>query len=264
LAERGYALVTGASSGIGWEIAHILAREGFDLVLVARRVDRLGLLKEQILARTSDPRIVHVLDIDLALEDSADRVWERLSALGTPISVLVNNAGFGSFGPFLEADPDENSRMINVNIAALTRLTRLVLPAMLERGSGRILNVASVASFQPGPLMAVYYATKAYVLSLSEALSEELSGSGVTVTALCPGPTRSEFHDRAGIEHNGMVRPLKMPDAAEVALAGYRAMIRGRRVHIHGLLYRILVFVVRLVPRRLAAASVRRMQESRN
>ena len=255
------ALVTGASSGIGLELATLLARDGHDLVLVARGRDRLdgiarGLTEEFGIRAT-------VLPADLARPEAPEEIARELSARGIAVDVLVNDAGFGLLGPFAAAPLDRSLAMIQVNVTALTHLTRLLLPGMLERRRGRILNLASTAAFQAGPLMAVYYATKAYVLSFSEALGNETSGTGVTVTAFCPGPTRTEFQKSAGMAATALFRGPLVMDAATAARAGYAGMRRGDRVVIPGMANRILVQALRVTPRRLAAAIARRLQESR-
>ncbi|HEX9128242.1 MAG TPA: SDR family oxidoreductase, partial [Gemmatimonadaceae bacterium] len=191
------ALVTGGSGGIGLEIAKVLARGGFDLVLVARKRDTLEAAAGQIEGKF-DVR-VQVFAADLRRTDAPQSIFDFLHNENIPIEVLVNNAGFGLGGEFADTKIQRELEMIQVNIAALTHLTKLFLPPMIKRKSGRLLNVASTAAFQPGPGMAVYYATKAYVLSFSEALAEELRHSGVTVTALCPGPTRTEFAATADV-----------------------------------------------------------------
>jgi short-subunit dehydrogenase len=255
------ALVTGASSGIGLELATLLARDRHDLVLVARGRDRLdgiarGLTEEFGVHTTALPA-------DLARPEAPDEIARELSARGLCVDVLVNNAGFGLLGPFAAAPLDRALAMIQVNVAALTHLARLMLPGMLERRRGRILNLASTAAFQAGPLMAVYYATKAYVLSFSEALANETSGTGVTVTALCPGTTETEFQKAAGMEKTAIFRGPLVMSAADVARAGYAGMKRGDRIVIPGAANRVLVQALRLTPRRLATAAVRRVQESR-
>src|SRR5262249_28837571 len=209
------ALVTGASSGIGLEIARILGRN-HDIVLAARGVDALNALAGEL------PN-ARVAAVDLADHEGA----QKLVAEVPDVDILVNNAGFGDWAPFAEADEQKLDDMIELNIRALTRLTRAYLPAMLARGSGRVLNVASTAAFQPGPLMAVYYASKAYVLSFSEAVAEETRGTGVTVTALCPGPTASGFQAGAAMEDSALVKGRKLPSAAEVAAYGVTEMQRG-------------------------------------
>src|SRR6185436_6905763 len=198
---RDLALVTGASSGIGADLARELAQGGHDLVLVARGEDKLKALAAE-LEKAHSIR-ARVISADLAQPDAAVQLVKQLG--GTPIDVLINNAGYALYGRFAETDAADELRMIQVNIVALTQLAKLLLPGMLARKKGRILNVASTAAFQPGPLMAVYYATKAYVLSFSEALANELQGTGVGVTALCPGPTRTGFQKRAEIERTHLV-----------------------------------------------------------
>jgi short-subunit dehydrogenase len=253
------ALITGASSGIGLDLARLFARDGFDVVLVARSEAKLREIAAQI-EKTSG-HSAQVIVADLALPDAAQRVVDVLSARNIAIDALVNNAGLGMGGPFAETDWIRESEMIQVNIAALTQLTKLLLPPMVARRSGRILNVASTASFQPGPLMAVYYATKAYVLSFSEAIADELHGTGVTVTALCPGPTETGFAAAAQMSDSrlfNIMTPAK-PDA--VARAGYDAMKRGKRVVIPGVFNWIMAESVRISPRRLVTTIVRKMQE---
>ena len=250
------ALVTGASSGIGLELAKLLARDGHDLVLVARREPELrGIAGE--LARAHGVK-AHVVAADLAKPDVPARVAQAVRDAGVEVGVLVNNAGFGIHGSFARQAMAKQLEMVQVNVAALTALTGLFLPGMLERRFGRILSVASTASFQPGPRMAVYYATKAYVLSLSVALSVETEGTGVSVTALCPGPTASGFQEVAGMKESRLVR-LGMMAAAPVALAGYRGMLRGKTIVIPGVRNRALALATRLGPQRLIAKIVEQM-----
>ncbi len=246
------ALITGASSGIGLELADLMAAEGFDLVLTARRKDRLLELKEKLTDRYGIS--VSVIPADLSAPGAVQELLDEMSRQDLQVDVLINNAGFGVSGFFLESDWERESAMMEVNMSALTHLTKKLLPPMVKNGYGRILNVASTAAFQPGPGMAVYFATKTYVLHLSEALAHELRNTGVTVTALCPGATQSEFLDVAGLEHSRMVRSRKLPSAAAVARFGYRAMMKGRRVAIHGLLNRFMAFSVRITPRKWVTA----------
>jgi uncharacterized protein len=245
---RRTAVITGASKGIGRELARLFAREKYDLVLVARSADLLERLGAEL--STAHGTRSHILTADLADPSAPGAIAEQLREVPVAVDVLVNNAGYGTYGPFASTDLVETLGLLRVNILALTHLTRLFLPAMLERGAGRILNVASTAAFQAGPLMAAYYASKAYVLHFSEALAEELRGTGVMVTALCPGPTRTEFHRRARMESAKLVRwtPFVM-DTASVARAGYEGLMRGKRLVIPGLTNRILAQVVRFVPR---------------
>jgi short-subunit dehydrogenase len=255
------ALVTGASSGIGLELASLAARDRHDVVLVARRRDRLesigrGLTEEYGVRAT-------ILAQDLADPSAPEALAREISERGIAVDVLVNNAGFGLWGFFAETTLARSLEMIQVNVAALTALTRLFLPGMIARRSGRILNVASTAAFQPGPLMAVYYATKAYVLSFSEALASETARAGVTVTALCPGPTPTGFQENAGIGPVPLLTPALLTKTTDVARAGWDGMNRGKRIVIPGLTNRILVQSERLAPRRLVTAITRRLQESR-
>lgn len=254
------ALVTGASSGIGWALAELLAADGYALVLVARQEQKLRELAD-LLAKRHGTRAM-VIAADLSHPDAAPRIAERVEAEHLEIDVLVNNAGFGGLGPFVRQSPEEQVAMIQVNIAALTTLTRSFLPGMVARRRGRILNLSSTAAFQPGPFMAVYYASKAYVQSLSEALAEEVRGTGVTVTSLAPGPTTSGFQATARIQ--SMPRIVgRLPDSMTVARAGYAAMMLGRQTLIPGLANRLGAQAHRFLPRRLLTTLVRRLQEGR-
>src|SRR6266496_2673190 len=230
--HRQTALVTGGSGGIGLELAKVLARNGFDLVLVSRTRDSLEAAAGQIEGKYDVK--VHVFAADLRRREAPEAIFDFLHNENTAIDVLVNNAGFGLGGEFAETELTRELEMIQVNIAALTHLTKLFLPAMIKRRSGRILNVASTAAFQPGPLMSVYYATKAYVLSFSEAIAEELRDSGVTVTALCPGPTQTGFASAANMEASRLFGN-RVARSSDVARAGYDAMKRGTRVVVPGL-----------------------------
>lgn len=259
--RRPAALVTGGSGGIGLELARLLARDGYDLHLVARGASELERVARELRAKHGVE--VETIAVDLADPAVPRRIHDALLVRGVALDVLVNNAGFGLAGPLAEADTERTLEMIQVNIAALTELTRLVLPGMLDRGRGRILNVASTAAFQPGPLMAVYYASKAYVLSFTEAVAEEVRGSGVTLTALCPGPTHTGFAERAGMRQSRLFSSLVVGDAARVARAGYRGMQRGRRVVIPGVINQLVAFGNRFAPRRLSTALSRMAQESR-
>jgi short-subunit dehydrogenase len=258
---RPLALVTGASSGIGRDLARHLARAGCDLVLVARSEDALDELAVELRAR--DGAAVACWPCDLAEPGSRTRLIRQLERLGQPVDVLVNNAGFGVHGRFERTDLARELEMIEVNVAALVHLTKAVLPAMRAQGSGRILHVASVGSFVPGPLLAVYYATKAFVLSFGEALAEELAGTGVTVTTVCPGPTVTGFHRAAGLRPDAPTvgaPPMSSDDVARIAC---EAMFDGRRVVIPGARNRFLVAAQRFLPRTLLARAVRRLQERR-
>jgi hypothetical protein len=251
-----HTLVTGASSGIGRELSVLCAADKKNLVLVARSEDKLSELAEWLRAKHGVR--AEVLVQDLGAPRAAEHIWNEVTARGLEIDALVNNAGFGYLGAFHDAEIDNQLDMLQLNIVVLTHLTRLFLPEMIARGRGQILNVASTASFQPGPFMAVYYATKAYVLSFSEALAEELRGTGVTVTALCPGVTATGFQARAQSADSRLIR-FGMQDARFVAEAGYRAMVQGKAVAIPGVANRLLTLLVRLSPRFVVRRVVRHL-----
>src|SRR6476646_980741 len=260
-AKRPTALVTGGSGGIGEELAKVLARHGYDLVLVARNRDALEGVAGQIEGKHEVK--AHVFAADLRRREAPEAIRDFLLNEDIPINILVNNAGFGLGGEFADTELTRELEMIQVNIAALTHLTKLFLPAMIKAKSGRILNIASTAAFQPGPLMAVYYATKAYVLSFSEALAEELRNSGVTVTALCPGPTRTEFAAEAQVGNSRLFTAFGIADAGDVAEFGVSAMLHGRRVAIPGIKNKIVAQANRFAPRALTAKVSRMAQEAR-
>lgn len=241
------ALVTGASSGLGRELAFRFAGDGYGLVLVARRQDRLEELAESL--RRDFEVTATPIAADLADADAPAEVFRDVQDRGLDIEVLVNNAGFGTCGSFAELDLGGELAQIAVNVTALTHLTRLFLPAMLARGSGRILNVGSTAGFQAGPYMATYYATKAFVNTFSEALAHEVEGSGVTVTVSCPGATQTEFSQVAGNDRTRLFQG-KTAGPAEVADEAYRAMMAGRPMIVHGTKNRLGVHGLRLMPRK--------------
>jgi short-subunit dehydrogenase len=242
------ALITGASVGIGRELSLICAAQHMDLVLISRDCAALNLVAKQ--CQTLGASKCLVIANDLTKREAATTIVEELDKQGTAIDILINNAGFGSNGPFMESDLGIELSMIDLNVRVLVELTRLIGSKMAAQRSGRIMNVASTAAFQPGPLMATYYATKAFVLSFSEALAEELSGYGISVTTLCPGPTRTEFAKRAGIENSRMFHEkfAQSMDSVAVAAAGFEGMMRGKRLVIPGLMNRISSLAVRLVP----------------
>jgi uncharacterized protein len=259
--SRPIAVITGASSGIGRELADLFARDGYDLVLVARRRDAL-----ESLARSLTERYGVACDAfpaDLARRLDREHLAARVRSIDDRIDALVNNAGIGTHGYFHETDLERELEIVDVNVAALTHLTKLVLPGMLSRRHGRIINVSSVAAFQPGPLMAVYYASKAYVQSFSEALAEEVAGTGVTVTTLCPGPTVTEFHAQAGIHPHAPAGGAPLMTSREVAEAGYRGAKDGKRVVIAGFRNKAIVLANRVLSRRRMTRIVRRLQERR-
>jgi len=251
------ALITGASAGIGWELARLFAAEKSNLVLVARRSERLEELAAEL--RKQHGVEVRIVAADLGRADAPRTIVELLTRDEVSIDVLVNNAGFGALGPVAELDLKRQMEMIQVNVTALTHLTRLLLPGMIQRHRGGILNVASTAGFQAGPFMAVYYATKAYVISLSEALADELAKSGVTVSCLCPGPTATEFAETAKMG-NALMFKLQTMTAAQVARAGYRGFRRGKLLVVPGWMNYLGSMGVRWVPRSMARGIAKRLQ----
>ncbi len=244
--SRQRALVTGASGGIGLDIARELAARGFDLILTARSRDALERNAADLSSNAGVDVRVYVRDLTMA--DAARGLFEEISADNLAVDLLINNAGYAMFGPFADADVRMELEMLQINVIALTQLTRLFLMGMLQRRSGRILNVASTAAFQPGPFMALYYASKAYVLNFSEAIAEELRGTGVTVTVLCPGATQSGFQKRAGIVDARMFSGHVM-DSTVVARAGVDALLRGQALVIPGFKNVAMAFGVRFLPR---------------
>jgi short-subunit dehydrogenase len=241
------ALITGASGGIGYELAKLFARDRVGLVLVARSGDRLATVAQEL--RSLGAPGVEVIVADLADTQAVPALLRELSARRLDVDVLVNNAGYGLSGSFATTDQATELGMIQLNVGALTALTKGLLPGMLARGHGRILNVASTAGFQPGPFAAVYAATKAYVVSFSEALAEELAGTGVTVTTLAPGPTATGFALRAKMQRSRLFRPGTTMTARAVAAAGYSALKRGRRLAVPGLMNKIQLQALRISPR---------------
>ena len=245
------ALITGASSGLGAEYAKLFAADKHDVVLVARRRDRLEALAREL--RSAHGVTAQAVAADLAVPEGAARLVEEVGRLGRPIDFLVNNAGFGASGAFVDLDLARELEMIQLNVTSLVALTRAFLPAMVARRSGRILNVGSTAGFPPGPFMAVYYASKAFVNSFTEALWYELRGTGVTATVSCPGATATEFSQVAGNDRSLLFR-LGAAPAATVARQGYRAMMKGKPMVVHGLRNKLTVQSLRISPRALARA----------
>lgn len=251
------ALITGASSGIGLELAHLFAQDGYRLVLVARNRSALHELADELQSRYSVT--IRISPKDLAHPASPTELYQELQEAGIVLDVLVNNAGFGGSGSFATTDWNSEAEMIQVNIAALTHLTKLFLPQIRAR-EGKLLNVASTAAFQPGPFMAVYYASKAYVLHFTEALAEELSGTGTTVTCLCPGPVKTNFQQRAHLGNTRMATTPLLLDVREVARIGYEGMKQGKRLVIPGWKNRLIVEMLRVSPRSMVTKAVSRLQ----
>jgi len=252
------ALITGASGGIGHELARLFARDHHNLVLVARSADKLAQVATELQTHSVE---VKTIALDLAAPPAPKFLFDQLQREGIAIDILINNAGFGAFGDFAQMPEEQIRGQIDLNITALTQLTRLFLPPMLARRSGRIMNVASTAAFQPGPLIAVYYATKAYVLSFSEAIANELRHSGVTVTCFCPGATHTGFAKRAGTEKSRLFKQLGAMSAEKVALDGYRAVMEGRTLAISGVHNWAVAQSTRFAPRKLVTAISRWVAE---
>jgi uncharacterized protein len=242
------ALITGASGGIGKAIAESFARNGVNIIITARKANDIDYIADDWQKKYG----IRVLAItaELGKADGAKTLFDAVKSQQLEIDFLVNNAGVGLFGEFKDSELEAELGMMTLNMTSPTILTKLFLPEIIRR-RGKIMNVASTASFQPGPHMSVYYATKAYVLSWSEALAEELANKGVTVTAFCPGPTQSGFQDKAAMHDSALVKGKKLPGATDVGQAGYHAMMRGKRVYIPGLMNWILVQSVRITPRRV-------------
>jgi uncharacterized protein len=255
------ALITGASSGIGLELAHLFARDGYRLVLVARNRSILRQLGDDLQSRYSIT--VRIEPKDLAHPATPAELHQELQESGIVLDVLVNNAGFGCAGAFVSTEWDHEAEMMQVNMVALTHLTKLFLPQIRAR-EGMIMNVASTAAFQPGPFMAVYYASKAYVLSFTEALAEELRGTGVKVSCLCPGPVKTNFQKRAYLEGTAMINSPLMVDVQEVARIGYEGLKQGKRIVIPGWKNRMGVELLRISPREMVTKVVSKLQEKKN
>ncbi len=255
------ALVTGASSGIGLELARKFATERYDLVLVARNRARLMEIGAEF--QNAYGVNVRIATKDLAHSKAPQELFEELHEAGVKIHTLVNNAGFGGYGEFATSDLQHELEMMQLNMMSLTHLTKLFLPQIIA-AKGGILNVASTAAFQPGPLMAVYYATKAYVLSFSEALAEELAPRGVKVSVLCPGPVPSGFQERANLQGSPMLKSPAVLDAASVARIGYEGLQAGKRVVIAGTLNKLGVHMLRVSPRNVVTKMVKKIQEKKH
>jgi short-subunit dehydrogenase len=253
------ALITGASNGIGLELAKVHASKGGDLVLVARNIAKLNELKVELEKQYKVK--VYTIGKDLSVPNAALEVYQETEMQNIQIDYLINNAGFGDFGMFVDLEWNKQLQMINLNITTLTHFTHLYLQDMVKRQSGKIMNVASTAAFQSGPTMAVYFATKAYVLSFSEAIDNEVSDKGVTVTALCPGATESGFQAAAAMEESALVKGKKLPTSAEVAIYGYDAMLKGKTVAIHGIMNAIMANSVRFAPRAIVVKIARKLQD---
>ncbi len=253
------ALITGSSNGIGLELAKVHASKGDNLVLVARSKDKLEAIKKEL--ESAYKIQVHIIAKDLSLPDAAQEVYNETSQNNIQVDYLINNAGFGDFGMFYETDWNKELQMINLNITTLTHFTKLYVKDMVKRGNGKIMNVASTAAFQSGPTMAVYYATKAYVLSFSEAVDNEVRDKGVTVTILCPGATESGFQEKAAMQESKLVKNKKLVTSKTVAEYGYKAMMKGKTVAIQGFMNSVMANSVRFLPRSVVVSITRSIQD---
>lgn len=253
------ALITGASSGIGKEFAHIHAEKGGDLIITARRADKLNQLKTEMEQKYSVK--VMVIAKDLSLPNSPKEIYDEVKKAGIEVDYLINNAGFGGRGKFHEREWSQDLTMINLNVTALTAMTRLFLPDFVQRNSGKILNVSSTASLMPGPLQAVYYATKAYVTSFSNAIAEELHDINITVTALLPGATETEFASTSGMDKTELFKNTF--SAREVAMDGYNGMLAGKLDVIAGVTFaqKMMMATIPLTPKKMILSQIRKMQE---
>ncbi|MGD0278997.1 MAG: SDR family oxidoreductase [Smithella sp.] len=239
-------LITGASEGIGHELVKLFAKDGYDCVLAARNKQKMDQLAAEV--EKCFGIKTRVIAKDLSLPESAQEIFDELNAVNVPVDVLINNAGLGLCGDFAMSDMSMNMHMIQVNLLSLTKLTWLFLPGMIKRKSGKIMNVGSIASFAPSPNFALYNATKSYVLFFSEALREELKGTGVSVTCLCPGATDTQWQARAGAK-NIRLNKVRMVDAKTVAEVGYKGLMKGKRVVIPGLDNKMTVLSAKFAPR---------------
>lgn len=257
MANNKTALITGGASGLGYEFALLFAKDGYNLVLVDINSEKLEESQKNLQNLFSVD--VLIMTKDLSQINISEEIMTELN--GVQIEALVNNAGFGVFGVFHESDWQRQAQMLNLHVVTTTHLTRLVLGGMVKRGSGKILNLSSLAAFQPGPLMSLYYATKGYILSFSEAIANELKGTGVTVTALCPGPTKTAFQEVVASDSSENKIAFNMASAQDVAAYGYKAMMKGKSVAIPGGFNKILGTLPRFIPRNMATKIVRRIQE---
>ena len=258
---KNVALITGASGGLGREFARLFARDGYNLLLTGRSEEKLLPVKTE--AERTYGVTAEIFACDLAEENAANAIYAFAGGIRAEVTALVNNAGFGDFCELYRADEKKLADMVQVNTAAPTRLTRLFLPAMVQRKSGVIINVASVAAFAPGALMSVYYATKAYLLSFSEGLHQEVKKCGVKVAALCPGPTQTGFESAASLEKSGLFKNLKIASAKKTAEYGYKRAKKGKAVSVYGFFNRFLTVLMKIAPRALVRKCVYNLQKEK-
>lgn len=256
--SKPFALITGASSGIGYELTKLFARDGINVVLVARQSPVLNQVADELRSKYNVEVIVNAKDLSKIEEVRA--LYKEITQLNLDVQYLVNSAGVGDYGLFLKTDWEKELMMININVVALTYLTKVFAQDMVRKGYGRILNLGSIASFMPGPLMSVYYSTKGYVLRLGMAVAEELRGTGVTITTLCPGPTAGRFQQIANMEQSKVIKNQRLPSSQEVAEFGYRGMMKGKVYMVHGWRNHFYVFLTKVVPLALQARIVKHGQ----
>jgi len=255
---EGTALITGASSGIGMSMARMLAEDGWNLIVIGRNVASMNALRDDIVSKNDVD--VRVIEKDLSKIGASEEIYEEVSSAGLQVDFLINCAGLGDFGKFVESDPKKQERQILVNDLALTTMTRLFVPDMVARGSGRVLNVASIAAFQPGPLMSVYYGSKAYVLNFTEAIAVELKGTGVKVSVVCPGPVDTPFLELAGQTGQNMFKKSACTTPDKVARYGLKKAFKGKVVIVVGFSSKMLMFFERFLPRCLVRNVVHMIQ----
>ena len=251
-------LITGASSGIGYEFAKIYAKNGYNLVITARRQENLENIRKELESYSVK---IETIVLDLSKEGAAKKLYENVKEKGIVIDTLINNAGFGLYGNFIETDVDREAEMIDLNIKSLVILTKLFLKDMIAIDKGEILNVASIAAFQPGPLMSVYYASKSFVLSFSEAVRNEIRKTNVNISVLCPGPTATEFERSANFEKSTLFTRIKVMTPEKVALIGYKGLQKKKSIIITGKINSTLIFLNRFVPREVIVNVARKLQE---
>ncbi len=256
-----YTLITGASSGIGWELAHEYARNGHSLILTARTTSKLNELKAELEKKHN--ALIEVISLDLSKPTSAEKLFSEIKSRGFKLNGLVNNAGFGDHSEFAKSNFNKISEMIQLNVNSLTEITHLFMSDLIKNAPSKIMNVASTAAFLPGPLMAVYYATKAFVLSFSEGLSKELETQNVSVTALCPGPTTSGFMEAANFSNSSYLQKIKFPTSRAVAVYAYQKTMNNQVIAVHGVLNNIMVFATRIMPRSFTRGLVLSVQKKR-
>lgn len=251
-------IITGASGGIGYEFARLFAQKNNRLILVARNKEKLDKIADEFSAKYPQS-VVLTYATDLSQIENIDALFKFTEGKFLDVDILINNAGFGEYGYFYDTNFVKEHQMINLNITALTYLTKLYLKQMLKRRKGKILNLASIAAFQPGPTMAVYFATKAYVLSFTEALAQELKEKGVRVMALCPGPTKTNFSSAANTQNVGFFKNANLPEAHKVAQFGIKMLMKNKTIAIHGIINNVLIFSLRFLPRKTIASIVKYM-----